>query len=47
MSELDFLRSYTSLPAEKRMALPSLITRDYVSRAVDIIEETTYSSYKN
>jgi hypothetical protein len=36
----------TSLPAEKRMALPSLITRDYVSRAVDIIEETTYSSHE-
>jgi len=36
----------TSLSAEKRIVLPSLITRDYVSRAVDIIEETTYPSYE-
>jgi len=27
------------LPEERRLSLPSLITNDYVSRAVDIIEE--------
>ena len=31
----------SSLPAEKRIVFPSFLTHDYVSRAVDIIEETT------
>ena len=34
---LDELNS--SLPAEKRIRFPSLLTHDYVSRALDIIEE--------
>jgi hypothetical protein len=29
----------TLLPEERRLLVPSLITNDYVSRAVDIIEE--------
>ena len=41
ISMLNEINSY--LPGKKRIRLPSLMTNDYVARALDIIEELSFT----